>query len=231
MRKTGFKILLAGMLAMTLLATGCIKEETSIGKFGAVTNGIYLYSDLAVQDSTVEEFDTKKYDLAEYRKLLDEEVKAYNTANEFKPGDKELRKDYEPDYVTPVTVVKCEVSGGKIRQQLLYANATDYANYRKENISEPAESENGFTFTVGTLAKVDPAILPAIFVAPSGNAVNVQELCVSSSAAKYRYVICDFEALLYGDGDLVCYTKNATYDADNLCVQVKGGEKVIAIFK
>ena len=231
MKKTGFKILLAGLLAMALLATGCIKEEPSVGKFGAVTNGIYVYADLAIQDSVVEDFDTKKYDLAEYRKLLDEEVKAYNTANEFKPGDKELRKEHEPDYVTPVTVVKCEVSGGKIRQQLIYANATDYANYRKANISDEAEEKSGFTFQTGTLAKVDTSILSAAFVAPSGNDVNVQELCVSSSASKYRYVICDFEALLYGDGDLVCYTKNASYDADNRCVKVKGGEKVIAIFK
>lgn len=229
MRKKMIRILCIASAAVTLLASGCANSgnQNSIGKFGKVTNGIYLYKDMAVQDSYVEEFDTKKYDLNEYRGFLDEEIAAYNKSNAFHPGDEEVRGEHEPAYTAPITVVKCETGSGNINQQLLYATAEDFLKYNEEEL----ESRGGSTLQTGTLQKVDTKLLTASFVGPDGKDLDVQALCVSKNAAEYRYVICDFAALLYGDGALIGYTKNGSYSAENSCVTVKGGEKVIVIFK
>ena len=220
-------------LALTLLAAalfaGCMSNsnQNSIGKFGKVTNGIYLYKDLAVQDSFVEEFDTGKYDLKEYRGFLDEELAEYNKSNAFHPGDEEVRGEHEPEYKAPITVVKCETGDGNLNQQLLYATAEDFLKYNAEELEE----RQGTTLQTGTLAKVDTKLLTAAFVGPDGKDLDVQALCVSKNASEYRYVITDIQSLVYGDGALIGYTKNGAYSEDNSCVTVKGGEKVIVIFR
>lgn len=215
-----------GLLSTLLVLAGC-GGKTAIGKFGKVTNGLYLYKDLAIQDSYIEEFDTSRYDFEEYRTLLDEELAAYNKSHEFKPGDRSKRGDHEPNYQTPISVVKAEISGQNLSQQLIYANAEDYLNYHEGELKE----KKGSVLSTGTLSKVDTSILTASYTSPSGQDVNVQELCVDTDAGNYRYIVCDFEALIYGDGELICYTKNASYNKDNQCVTVPGGEKVIVIYK
>ena len=216
--------------AVILFAAGCQGEagqKTSIGKFGKVTNGLYLYNDLAIQDSYVDEFDTKKYVVAEYRALLDEELAEYNKSHAFHPGNEEVRGEHEPAYTAPITVIRCEAAGGNLNQQLLYATAEDFLGYQAEEL----EGRKGSTLVTGTLAKVDTKILTASYVTPNGKDLDVQQLCVKENAGEYRFIICDFDALLYGDGDLIGYTNNATYNAQNSCVTVKGGQTVIAIFK
>ena len=217
------------LVAALLLSVGCTSNgnQNSIGKFGKVTNGIYLYKDLAVQDSYVEEFDTGKYDLKEYRGFLDEELAEYNKSNAFHPGDEEVRGEHEPEYKAPITVVKCETAGGNLNQQLLYATAEDFIKYNAEEL----EGRQGTTLQTGTLQKVDTKLLTAAFVGPDGKDLDVQALCVSKNASEYRYVITDIQSLVYGDGALIGYTKNGAYSEENSCVTVKGGEKVIVIFR
>ncbi len=217
-------VLAVGMLCMS----GCQEEvKETIGKFGKVSNGLFLYSDLAVQDSFVDSFDTKRYVLSEYRALLNEELAEYNKTHPFNPGDPEKRSKKEPDYHTAITVVTCETSGQKLVQQLLYATPEDFLEY---NAGELAKRK-GSVLKVGTLDRVDTSILTMSYVSPAGKEISVQELCALQNAGDYRYMICDLEALIYGDGQIICFSTNATYNEENICVSARGGEKVVVIFK
>ena len=219
------------LLAVSLLiaaagAAGC--KKASIESFGKSNEGILLYRDLALEDVLIDSFDESKLDFDEYRSLLDEEIGDYNRTNEFRPGDESKRSDKEPEYTAPITVTKCEVSGGKLTQQLLYANVQDYLSYNEDVI----EARGGSKLSCGTLAGVDTTILTADIVSPGkGERVDVQALCLAPNAGSYRYVIADFSAVLYGEGEVIGYSANGAYDAATNSVKVNGGEPVIVLYK
>lgn len=229
------RCLTAALLPMAVLLSfgcGCKRGSTpipTVGQFGAADQGIYLYKDLAVQDAEVQAFPEDRYDLEEYKGILTKEVNEYNKKNaaSFQPGDPAKRNSYEPEYSAPMTLIKLEVKDGNVFQELLYATAADYTKYRANEIAE----KNGEALKAGTLDKAGAEILKHAFVSPQGGSFDAAAQAVAENAGEYRYLYADFSALLYGDGDIIAYSKGAEYDKENKLVKSKDGEPVIVIFR
>ncbi len=214
---------LAMLLCLAAVLTGCKKGSNA---FGAANNGILLYQDLAVEDVMIDDFDPAKYDLDEYKALLNQELTAYNMKNEFKPGSAELRSEKEPIYSAPLTLTKLEQSGKKIKQQILYANTKDFLKYNEDLLPD----RKGSRLSAGTLANVETVVLTAELVNAKGEKLDVEKLCVSKDAANYRYLLCDFAAVLYGEGEIIGYA-NGSFDKATGSVTAPGGVLTIVIFK
>ena len=115
--KKAIILLLAGVIL--LAAAGCVRGNR-VETFGNSDKGIYLYQDLSLEDTLIADFDTARYDLEEYRGFLNKEITAYNDTHDFVPVLPSLRDENATEMTAPVTVVKCVVTGGKLRQQLLW---------------------------------------------------------------------------------------------------------------
>ena len=232
MKKILTAVVLAALLALSLSAC---KEEGPKGmnpNFGAGNSDIYLYSDLSVRDVMIDDFDTSKYDKDEYLSYLQVELDKYNENAPFVPqtaaeGEEE---GFTPHYTVPVSVASCKTENNKINQQLLYATAQDFTNYNREAL----EDRGGYTLQAGTLPYADASVTGAALVDPDskdGGTVNIQDILTGRNADKYRFVICNFEAVLYGDGDVVGYTANGSFDSAKNCVTVPAGQTVIVLFR
>ncbi|MBR4767423.1 MAG: hypothetical protein IK088_00420 [Lachnospiraceae bacterium] len=226
MKKTMI-LILAG--ALLLAAAGCVNGGNRIQTFGNSDKGLYLYRDISLEDVLIADFDTSKYDLNEYRGFLDEEIAAYNDTHDFVPVLPSARDESAVAMTAPVTVTKCMVTGGKLRQQLLYANAGDFVEYNTEEILK--SERKGAKLNAGTLEHVDGAVLAAKILKPDGEELEVNKICLSNDAGKYRFIVTDMDVVLYGDGQIVGYSSGARYDKENNCVIVPGGSVEAVIFK
>ena len=226
-RKTA--LLLAVLVSVLLMASGCDNKPKGT-KFGNQTNGIYLTERLHLMDSMVAEFDTSKYVLEEYRAFLDEEIDAYNESHPFeKPAD-EYDRDGKliPQEVTaPIAVRKCEVSNNWIFQELVYATNADFLKYNESTLEK---ERGGKKLLTGYLSYVDAEIIDLSYVNAKGESVSVRSLCESSKADQYMYIVVDFEANLYGEGELVCW-HGGKYNAENDFLEVPAGTYAVAVFK
>ncbi len=230
MKKRAFAVLLAAGMIFT--AAGCNKDgHSGINTFGNTTNGIYVHKDASVQDVVYYDFDTEKYDADEFRTYLQAELDEYNGSHEFVKPEPETNADgevvSESSMTAPIEIVECSAKDNELCVQLLYANASDYLTYMAESV----EARGGNTLQSGYLLYADASVQNAAFVDEDGEAVDMEKLLGSKKAEEYRYVICNFESVIYSDGDVYGYTTNGNYSKDNNCVSVPAGQEVIILFR
>lgn len=230
MKKRAIAVLMA--VGMILAAAGCGKgKHSGVNTFGNTTNGIYVHKDASVQDVVYYDFDTEKYDADEFRTFLQKELDEYNAGHEFVKPEPETNADgevvSESAMTAPIEIVECSAKDNELCVQLLYANANDYLTYMAESVEE----RGGNTLQSGYLLYADDSVKNAAFVDEDGEAVDMEKILGSKKAEQYRYVICNFESVVYSDGDVCGYTVNGTYSKENNCVSVPAGQEVIVLFK
>ena len=195
------------------------ETEVEVDTFGNTTNGIYLTSKLEIRDCTLYDFDTSKYDADEYKGFLEEELAEYNAAHSY-PDEKGKK-------VSAIQVEKCTVSKNVLTQILKYYDAADFLEYNKSEL----QKRGGSLLKAGTWLSPDSALSSMEFVDPSGKTVDISSWTGESKGGSYRYMICDIKAVLYGEGKVVAYSKDAVYTKDLNCINSAGGKKVAIIFK
>ena len=229
------RIWAAVLSAVLLLAlTGC-QDKGPQGmnqNFGGGAKDIYVYKDLSVQDVMIDDFDTGKYDKDEYVSYLQEELDAYNASAAFVPqtaaeGEED---NFTPHFTVPISVASCTVTDNKINQQLLYATAADFTKYNEAFLEE----RGGYTLQAGTLPFADASVTGATLIDPDskdGAALDIQNILTGKKADQYRFVICNFDAVIYGDGEVAGYTSNGSFDSSKNCVTVPAGQTVVVLFR
>ena len=232
MKKRLFLLMLAGLMAFSLCA--CKKEGPKgiNSNFGSNEKDLVVFNDLSVQDVMTADFDTKKDDKDEYVSYLQEELDAYNAGASFVPqtaaeGEED---NFTPHFTVPVSVASCTVDKNVINQQLLYATASDYVAYNQEII----ESRGGNTLQAGKLTSADASVTGASLIDPddkNGGFVDIQEILTGKNADNYCYVICNFEAAIYLEGEVAGFTSTGVYDSTKDCVTVPAGKTVVILFK
>ena len=232
----GKRRLLSVSLALLLILSmfcGCVRqeEEEKPNTFGGSKDSLYLFTDLAVQDVTIESFDTKKYDLNEYKGFLEEEIAEYNKAHAYTPktsADGSTASGDEPHYSESVTLVRCEVMNNKLFQSLLYATASDYNSFPDNQII--LSRKNGTGVVTGTLANAPQILLNTDFVTPNGTSVDLASIISSQKAGEYRFMIADFSCFMYGDGEIIAYASGMEYSKENSCASAGKAKYAIMIF-
>lgn len=230
MRKKALAVLFA--VCMIFSAAGCGRGgHGGVNSFGNTTNGIYVHKDASVQDVVYYDFDTEKYDVDEFRTFLQAELDEYNNSHEFIKPEPETNADgevvSESSMTAPIEIVECSAKNNELCVQLLYANTGDYLTYMAESVEE----RGGNTLQSGYLLYADASVQNAAFVDEDGDAIDMEKLLGSKKADRYRYVICNFESVIYSDGNVCGYTVNGTYSKENNCVTVPAGQEVIVLFK
>lgn len=220
-------LVFTALLALTFCAvlSGC--KKNALGAFGKTSRGLYLYADMAIQDVQIDEFNEKELDAAEYKGLLEKEIADYNAEHPFTPDDTKNHGKKEPDFSAPITLVNCEVSGNVLNQQLIYATAADYVSFNEGTLEELG----GTLVKTGKLSSVDTEVLRTSFVDVDGKPVDVNALCMGSDAAKYRYIVADFESVIYGDGNIIAFANGMKYSKANSCVTTGSAALSIVIYK
>ena len=218
------KYLAGALLALSMiLLTSCEgfdKPEKKPDTFGTATNGIYLSADLTVRDCMLADFDTQKYNDKEYQGFLQEDLDVYNAAHPY--------TDSEGQKISAISIEKCDASSNILTQILKYYNASDFLAYNQQELQE----RSGSILKTGTLSTPAEDIFSFSFVLPDGSAdVVLDELVNSKEAGSYRYMICDLQAVLYGEGEIAAVSKGAVYTPDLNCVSSPGGTPVAVIFK
>lgn len=249
MKKKIFALILA-CVTIVLLGTGCFLDEAfsciglksckgndrvMIDTFGGVTNGIYMHRDLTLTDVLiVGGFDKDYYDAEELKTLWQMEIDEYNAEHDYitptvcveeKKRSKEETTAYAPAVTTPITVLTCSEKDGELTMQLTYANAVDYRNYNADEIAR----RGGTALKTGTLAAMDMDLQALNYTNEKGEPVNLAEMVGRDNPQTYRYIYCDFEAVLYGEGEIVAVSKFENYNAKNNCVTVNPGEGVCVV--
>lgn len=225
-------VLFAFLLVMSVL-TGCVRqeEEEKPNTFGGSKDSLYLFKDLALQDVTIESFDTKKYDLDEYKGFLEEEIAEYNKAHAYTPStsaDASSPAGNEPQYSESVTLVRCEVMNNKLFQSLRYATASDYNSFPDNQII--LSRKNGTGVVTGTLANAPQILLNTDFVTPNGTSVDLASIISSQRADEYRFMVADFTCFMYGDGEIIAYASGMEYSKENSCASLGKAKYAIMIF-
>ena len=228
-------LLLSGVMVLLLFSLAACNRKGPVSvseSFGTSTKDVAVFRDLAVQDVMIDDFDTSKYDKDEYLSYLQEDIDAYNSTATFVPqtaaeGEEET---FTPHYTVPVSVASCTAEENKINQQILYATAADFTAFNEEALEE----RGGHTLQAGTLPFADASVTGAALVDPdskNGENLDVQDILTGRHADDYRFVICNFDAVLYVEGEIEGYTSNAAVDLEKNCVTVPAGETVIVVFR
>ena len=216
-------------------------EETTpaekIDTFGSTANSLFVYSNLVFQDIMLADFDTSKYDVEEFRGFLEADIASYNSTHNFKM--QVTRKDadgniIEPPirYTHPIEIKKLEAVDNVLNQQLLYATAEDFLEYNSDTLKK----RGGSLLKVGKVSGNESEI-PSSYTGPKGDTVSVSALLKDSEtggkaedADAYYFVICDFDAVIYSDGEFVG-VNGGTYDSETNSVIVEGGTAATVIYR
>ena len=86
----------------------------------------------------------------------------------------------------------------------------------------------------GTLPFADASVTGATLIDPDskdGAALDIQNILTGKKADQYRFVICNFDAVIYGDGEVAGYTSNGSFDSSKNCVTVPAGQTVVVLFR
>ncbi|MBO7364292.1 MAG: hypothetical protein J6Z23_05375 [Lachnospiraceae bacterium] len=235
MRKRISILAAAAAVALALFLCGCdggiLPNHNTVNTFGNTTNGIFLYPDLSLEDVVYYPDFGEPYDAAEFKELLLENVEVYNNTRYYqKPAD---LKDVDGNTVyksvikAPVEVIQCEAKGSVLVIRLRYATVEDYLSYKA--FFDPFYERP--TLKTGYLSEVDPEILTATYTDADGESVDIEALCMSvRKAPVYRYVLADFDCVLYGEGYMVGYSYGGTYNSTANCVTVTKGNPVVVIY-
>jgi len=210
------------LCVFVLLAMTSCKKKSNL--FGQATNGLYLYNDMSVEEVMIYPFATAKYDATEYRQYLDKEIAAYNNTHNLVVSKYASEKH---QLVQPVSVVKCEVKSNELYQHLLFATVDDYMEYAADTIAE----KNGSTVVTGDFSKIYEGMDSLKYYDENGKEVSFNGIVQATGSKAYRFIGCDCDALLYGEGNLVAYSAGGSYDATNNCVKVPAGSMTYAIYK
>ena len=212
------------------LFSGCgCNKGPKVQTFGNVTNGIYYYADRHVQDVFIAEFDESRYDAEEFAGYLAQDIELYNEDHTYICPvylDEEGKQVPTNSLTKAITIERCTSKDNEITMRLLYGTVQDYVNYNADEIKK----RGGSVLESGVLTADSTDLLSLSFIDTEGKPVNFSELLAARRAPEYRYVTCDFEAVLYGEGDIVGYTTNGSYDSKGNCVNVSGGDRVTVIF-
>ena len=215
------------------LFSGCscsaCKKGPKIQTFGNVTNGIYYYADRHLQDVFITDFDESRYDAEEFAGYLSKDIEAYNAEHDYICPvylDEEGNQVPTNTLTKAITIERCSSKDNELTMRLFYGTVQDYVNYNAEEI----EKRGGTNLEAGVLTPDNTALLSLSYINTEGEAVDFNELLSARRAPEYRYVTCDFEAVLYGEGDIIAYTTNGSYDAKGNCVNVSGGQRVTVVF-
>ena len=223
---------LIGLMILSAVLSGCKKDRhEKVDTFGNTTEGIYVYADNCVQDVIFSDFDMTRYDAEEFRTFLQEEIDEYNASHDFVRQEPVYDEDgnvvSEPRCEEPIKVVECSAENDELQVQLLYATAGDYLQYMADEV----EKRGGNTLQSGQLLYADASVTGASFIDTDGEALDLNEIITGKHAEEYRFVICNFEAVLYSEGEVAGYTAAGTYNADGECVSVPAGETVIVLYR
>ena len=215
--------------------TGDGKEKDKKGYFGTAAKDIYFYNDLSVQDVMLDDFDTEKYDVDEYAGFLQRDLDTYNASAKFVPQTAaEGEENFTPHYTVPVFIAACDAKDNQLNQQLLYATAADFIAYQTAYNEEDFKARGGNTLQAGKLSAADSSVKGASLVDPDsqeGGTLDIQSIITGEEVGRYRYIICNFDAVIYGDGEVVGYTSNASYDKEKDSVTVPAGKTVVIVYK
>ena len=240
MRRKFPAFILMVLLAITLggcdgcaLFSGCscsaCNKGPKVQTFGNVTNGIYYYADRHLQDVFISEFDESRYDAAEFAGYLEADLEEYNKDHPYVCPvylDKDGNQVPTNTLTKAITIERCSSKNNEITIRLMYGTVKDYVNYNAEEITK----RGGTVLESGVMTQDSASLLSLSYVNTEGEAVDFNDLLKSRRAPEYRYVTCDFEAVLYGEGDIVGYTTNGSYDPKGNCVNVPAGQRVTVIF-
>ena len=221
------------LLLLLGLLNGCVRQDETekLNTFGATKDSFYLFTDLAIEDVTIEDFDTKKYDVNEYKGFLEEEIAEYNRTHAYTPKTSaegtSVSAD-EPHYSESVTLVRCEVIKEKLFQSLLYATAADYNTFPDNQIV--LSRKNGSGLLTGTLADAPDVLKKTTFVTPNGTSVDLESIITSQKASEYRFMLADFSCVMYGDGEIIAYASGMEFSAENNCAGLGKAKYAIMIF-
>lgn len=226
MKKTAL-ILIAGLFS--ILCVGCFGcgERPGYDSFEKEKYGLYLYADLAIEEVISEDFPTDQYNLDEYKQYLSEELAEENKKYPFNPSDPSKHGSKEPALTAPISLVTAEVTKNILTQKLIYVNADVYSAYNEDTIQD----KGGKIFGAGRLSDAPSEVLDSKLIAPNGDYCYPKNLLSEGNGSNYRYIICDFEVAIYGDGELIGYSETGKYDKNKGNVTVPSGKKVIIIFK
>lgn len=230
--KRRFACFSLALLLIVGLLCGCVRQDETekLNTFGGTKDSFYLFTDLAVQDVTIENFETKKYDVKEYQGFLEEEIAEYNRTHAYTPkaSDGVPASPDEPHYSESVTLVRCEVLNEKLFQSLLYATAADYNSFPDNQIV--LSRKNGSGLVTGTLADAPDVLRKTSFVTPNGTSVDLESIITSQKAAEYRFMLADFSCVMYGDGEIIAYANGMEYSKENSCAGIGKAKYAIMIF-
>lgn len=212
------------------LFSGCsCNKGPKVQTFGNVTNGIYYYADRHVQDVFITDFDESRYDVQEFAGYLAEDIEAYNAEHSYIAPvylDEEGKQHPTNTLTKAITIERCTSKNNEITMRLLYGTVQDYVNYNAEEIAK----RGGSVLEAGVLTADKTDLLGLSYTDTEGKPVNFTELLSARRAPEYRYVTCDFEAVLYGEGDIIGYSADGSYDSKGNCVNVSAGKRVTVIF-
>jgi len=237
MKRKKTAVALAALLTLAAL-TGCGGENRKELKntFGNVSNGIYVYRNFSVEDCQLYDFAQDYYDANEFRGYLQEELDEYNESHDYRTPetmvpatDKEgaTIETVGPYAEEAVAIRQCEKKDGKLYQRLLYASTEDYILFNEEEVTK----RGGTALQAGKLTDADRSVLSETYTAPDATAFDVNAAVTGKEAALYSYVICNFEAYVYVDGEIVGYSNGGSYDAESNFVKVSAGTTAIVIFR
>jgi len=229
-------LLIAFSMVLTLGGCGNTGRRNQKNTFGNAGNGIYLFRNLSVKDCQIYSFEKDYYSDSEFKTYLEKDLDEYNKAHAYHQPetmvpatdkDGETLETVGPQAEKPIEVLTCEKKDEKLYQSLLYATPEDFILYNEEEVTK----RGGTALQAGKLTEADRSVLGETYTAPDGNAFDINEAVTGKDAASYRYLLCNFEALLYGDGEIVAWTAKGTYDKDANYVKVTAGNTVIVIFR
>lgn len=209
--------------------SACNNKGPKVQTFGNVTNGIYYYADRHLQDVFITEFDESRYDADEFARYLSEDIEAYNAEHTYICPvylDEDGNQVPTNTLTKCITIERCTSKNNELTMRLLYGTVQDYLNYNAEEI----QKRGGSVLQNGVLTADSTELLQLSYIDTEGNPVDFNELISARRAPEYRYVTCDFEAVLYGEGDIIGFTQNGSYDPKGNCVNVPGGQRVTVIF-
>ncbi|MBE5869823.1 MAG: hypothetical protein E7294_00965 [Lachnospiraceae bacterium] len=186
----------AGMVIILLMLTACAKEAP------VDTNTVSVEKDGTVKTTLIEDFTQSYYNADELKKMIDEEVAAYN---------KEAGAD-------KVTVATFEPTKDKVRLELDFADSDDYAKF------------NSREFFVGTAAQAQALgiEIPDLTDAQTGATISSGKLLENSSC---KMVVTDEAQDVRIPGKILYYSEGLALKDKKTVTVPKEQEKAFIVYE
>ena len=222
-------VLLLFVCCFGLFACGEEEKPDDIKVFGSVDGSIYVYSNSAIKDCSIVDFDTSKYDIEEYSDLLEEDIDLFNEDMPFTPQEgNEGKKTEKP--TQPVAISSIEAKDNQMTLQLLYATPADFFAWQK-HYDEKAFNERGGSVIESGSLQDDPSVQELSFIDREGEPLDMEKLLKNKKIESVYYVTIDVGCILYSEGNILAYTAGADLDSENNNFRVQGGQKITVLYQ